>query len=182
MNRNNIKAWKLQLQEVCRTWKLDLGELWDSSSIKFPINTIWWSVSEFFKEIIGHESVCTCNLGQPNLLEKKVCLCPFWKPQINKEASQSCHLGKIVFWFSALIVQFLPRDILSKTKSIQLHLEREELHLVFQISINPVMRLLLVLDHILIKFLHIYNEVLYVLCSKIWNFHLNIFIIFIATN
>ena len=82
-----------------------------------------------------------------------------------------------MFWFSTLIVQFLPRDILSKTKSIQLHLERVELHLVFQISINPVMRLLLVLDHILIKFLHIYNEEFYVLCSKIWNFHLNIFII-----
>ena len=98
--------------------------------------------------MIGHESVCVCNLGQPNLIEKNVCLCPIWKTQINKEASQSCHLGKIVFSFSALMVQFLPRDILSKIKSIQLHLERVELHSVFQISIDPVMRLLFVLDHI----------------------------------
>ena len=121
--------------------------------------------------------MCTCNLGQPNILEKKVCFVHFESHKLTRKLLNLVTLGRLWFWFSALIVQFLPRDILSKTKSIQLHLERVELHLVFQISINPVMRLLLVLDHILIKFLHIYDEVLYVLCGKIWNFHLNIFII-----
>ena len=48
MNHNNIKAQKLHLQEVWCTWKLNHGGLWDSSSIKFPINTIWWSVNEYF--------------------------------------------------------------------------------------------------------------------------------------
>ena len=48
VNHNNIKAQKLHLQEVWCTWKLDHGGLWDSSSIKFPINTIWWSVNEYF--------------------------------------------------------------------------------------------------------------------------------------
>ena len=48
VNHNNIKAQTLHLQEVWCTWKLDHGGLWDSSSIKFPINTIWWSVNEYF--------------------------------------------------------------------------------------------------------------------------------------
>ena len=50
VNHNNIKARKLQLQEVCRTWKLDLGELWDSSSIKFPIIQYGEVLVNFFKK------------------------------------------------------------------------------------------------------------------------------------
>ena len=122
--------------------------------------------------------VCAHAIQDNPIFQRKRYACVhFESHKLTRKLLNLVTLGRLWFWFSALIVQFLPRDILSKTKSIQLHLERVELHLVFQISINPVMRLLLVLDHILIKFLHIYDEVLYVLCGKIWNFHLNIFII-----
>jgi len=94
---------------------------------------------QFLEEITGQGSVYACNPRTPKSCKSKMYACvQFESHESAMRLINLATLGKLVFRLSTLNVQFLPRDIVSKPKSIPVHFERVKLHMGCLISANDM--------------------------------------------
>lgn len=84
----------------------------------------------FLEEITGQGSVYACKPRTTKSSKSKMYACvQFESHELAMKLINHATLGRLVFRFATLKVQFLPRDIVSRPKSIPVHLERVKLHM-----------------------------------------------------
>lgn len=93
----------------------------------------------FLEEITGQGSVYACKPRTTKSSKSKMYACvQFESHELAMKLINHATLGRLVFRFATLKVQFLPRDIVSRPKSIPVHLERVKLHMGCLISANDM--------------------------------------------
>lgn len=94
---------------------------------------------QFLEEFTGQGSVYACKPRTTKSSRSKMYACvQFESHESALKLISLATLGKLVFRFSTLKAQFLPRDVVSKPRAIPVHLERMKLHMGCLISANQM--------------------------------------------